>query len=205
MSFCLQLFCYTTICNLQNSSKVNKIDLETWRFSFESPPMTDWQLHVKGRYSADNSYYLVEEIVGIVFDIDMPDTIAFIHPDFIKSDAREDSVRGGADGTNWQNSGDDYEIDDEESASDENETMILEGDLSWIQFAKSFAVYKQEREKEVDKLIIDEAEGGKQVSTDEPHQRGTLPAADVGGKEDITDQSRQFASRFQSFDHMLNL
>lgn len=62
--------------------------------------------------------------------------------------------------------------------------------------------------KEVDKLIIDELaekEGGKQVGTDEPHQGGTLPAADVGGKQDITDQSRQFASRFQSFDHMLQV
>lgn len=202
------MYSYQSIYQHYQNNRQIKGQLETWRFSFDPPPMTNWQLHVKGRYSADNSYYLVEEIVGIVFDIDMPDMIAFIHPDFIKSETREDSVRGGADGTNWQNSGDDYEIDDEESASDENETLILEGDLSWIQFKKPFAVYKQEREKEVDKLIIDEAAekvGGKQVSTDEPHQGGTLPAADVGGKEDITDQSRQFASRFQSFDHMLNL
>src|SRR5690606_5105782 len=76
----------------QNNRQING-QRETWRFSFDPPPMTNWQLHVKGRYSADNSYYLVQEIVGIVFDIDMPHTIAFIHPDFIKSDTKEDSVR----------------------------------------------------------------------------------------------------------------
>src|SRR5690606_37428863 len=39
----------------------------------------------------------------------------------------------------------------------------------------------------------------------EPHQGGSLPAADVGGKEDVTDRERQFASRFKSFDRMLQV
>ena len=199
---------YRSIYQHYQNNRQLKGQLETWRFSFEPPPMTNWQLHVKGRYSTDNTYYLVEEIVGIIFDIDMPKTIAFINPDFVKNDIKDDSVRGGAGGVNWQNSGDELEIDDEQSASDENETLVFDGDLSWVSFTKPFDVYKQERVKEVDKLIIDESaekEGGKQVSTDEPHQGGTLPAADVGGKQDITDQSRQFASRFQSFDHMLQV
>ncbi|MDO8653185.1 MAG: hypothetical protein Q7R66_13450 [Undibacterium sp.] len=84
--------------------------------------------------------------------------------------------------------------------------MVFDGDLSWVRYTKPFDVYKQERVKNVNKLIIDELaekEGGTQVSTTEPHQGGILPVTDVGGKQDITDQSRQFVSRFQSFDHML--
>ena len=84
----------------------------------------------------------------------------------------------------------------------------MEGDLSWIRFTKPFDVYKQEQVKDSSKLIMNELaekEAGREVSTDEPHQGGTLPAADVGGKQDITDRERQFASRFKSFDHMLQV
>lgn len=59
--------------------------LESWRFSFEPTPMTNWRLHARGRYNASKSHYLVEEIVGIDFDVNLPESVAFINPDFVKS------------------------------------------------------------------------------------------------------------------------
>ena len=182
--------------------------LESWRFSFEPPPMTNWKLHVRGRYDASKSHYLVEEIVGIDYDVNLPESVAFINPDFFKSKQNDGKARTGSGGTAWQHIDEEFEIDDEQSASDENETLILEGDLTWCRFTKPCRVYKQEEVKERRNQILDELaekEAGRDVSTGEPYQGGTLPSADVGGKEDITDRERQFASRFKSFDHLLQV
>ncbi len=182
--------------------------LENWRFSFTPPPMTNWKLHVRGRFNASKSHYLVEEIVGIDYDVNLPDSVAFIHPDFVKNKKTDGKARSGSGGTAWQQTDQEFEIDDERSASDENETLMLEGDLTWRRFTKPCKVYKQEEVKERPNLILDERaekEGGRDVSTGEPHQGGTLPAADVGGNEDVTDRERQFASRFKSFDHLLQV
>ncbi|WP_261730766.1 Tn7-like element transposition protein TnsE [Shewanella xiamenensis] len=199
---------YQSIYQHYQSKRELRGALESWRFSFEPPPMTNWQLHVRGRYNASKSHYLVEEIVGILFDVDMPNSVAFINPAFVKKEKNEEGVRTGSGGVNWKNTDEEFEIDDEQSASDQNETLVLEDDLSWSSFTKPCDVYKQEKLKDGHKLIMDELadkETGREVCTDEPHQGGTLPAADVGGKQDITDRERQFASRFKSFDHMLQV
>ncbi len=199
---------YQSIYQHYQLNREFKGKLECWRFSFEPPAMNNWRLHVKGRYSSDKASYLIEEIIGIVFDVDVPNSIAFINPAFVKRDLKDKSARAGSGGENWQNNEDEFEVDDDQSASDQNETLVLDGDLSWISFTKPFDVYKQELMQDSSKLIMDkltEKEAGREVSTDEPHQGGTLPAADVGGKQDITDRERQFASRFKSFDHMLQV
>jgi len=185
-----------------------KDNLESWRFSFDPPPMNNWKFHTRGRYSKDKKKYLIEEIIGIEFDVDIPSSIAFINPAFVKREVNDELARPGSSGISWQTNGGEFEIDDDQSASAQNESLILEGDLSWISFSKPFDVYKQEQVKDSSKLIIDERsdnEAGKDVSTGEPHKGGNLPAADVGGKQDITNQERLFASRFKSFDHMLKV
>jgi len=182
--------------------------LESWCFSFEPPPMTNWRLHVRGRYDHSKTHYLIEEIIGIEFDVKMPATVAFINPDFVKKESSEEGARSGNGGTHWQSNDEEFVVDDEQSASDKNETLVLEDDLSWVRFKNICDVYKQERVQDTNKLIIDEfaeKQASREVSTDEPYQGGTLPSADVGGKQDVTDRERQFASRFQSFDHMLQV
>ncbi|GIA21354.1 transposase [Vibrio cholerae] len=199
---------YQSIYRHYQLNREQKGALEIWRFSFEPPPMINWQLHVRGRYSARKSHYLIEEIVGIVFDVDIPDRVAFINSAFVRKEQNEEGVRAGSGSANWQDSAEEFEVEDEESASDQSETLILEGDLSWGSFTKPFDVYKQEKVKDSSKFMMDELsdrEAGREVSTDEPWQGGTLPAADVGGKQDITDLERQFASRFKSFDHLLQV
>lgn len=199
---------YESIFKHYQSNRQGDGSKEVWRFSFEPPPMTNWQLHVKGRLSIDKKIYLVEEIVGIIFDVEMPESVGFIHPDFRKNKVEDESALDGAGSVNWTSNNEEFEIDDEQSASDDSEALLLEGDSSWIRFTKPFKVYKQERVKKSNRLIIDELgdkEAGRQVSTDEPHQGGELPAADVGGKHDVTDRNCQFASRFHSFNLMLKV
>lgn len=62
--------------------------------------MNNWQLHVKGRYSSDNASYLIEEIIGIVFDVNVPSSVAFINPAFVKRDPKDESARAGSSGDN---------------------------------------------------------------------------------------------------------
>ena len=204
----LALSSYQSIYRHFQSKHEIKGALESWCFSFEPPPMTNWQLHVRGRYDRSKTHYLIEEIIGIEFDVDMPATVAFINPDFVRKESNEEGARSGTGCTDWQSSDEEFVVDDDQSASDQNEALVLEDDLSWIRFKKTCEVYKQERVKDTNKLIIDEfaeKQAGREVSTDEPYQGGTLPSADVGGKQDVTDRERQFASRFQSFDQMLQV
>ncbi|MCR4534549.1 Tn7-like element transposition protein TnsE [Shewanella xiamenensis] len=204
----LALSSYQSIYQHYRSQRQFKGSLESWCFSFAPPPMTNWQLHVRGRYDRSKTHYLIEEIIGIEFDVHMPNSVAFINPAFVKKDKNEEGVRTGSSGVDWKNTDKEFEIDDEQSASDQNETFVLEGDLSWSSFTKPCDVYKQEKVKDGHKLIMDELadkETGREVSTDEPYQGGALPAADVGGKQDITDREIQFASRFKSFDRMLQV
>jgi hypothetical protein len=133
--------------------------------------MNNWQLHVKGRYSGDKAMYLVEEIVGVVFDVDVPSSIAFINPDFFKRDTKDKSARAGFGGVNWLNNEDEFEIDDDQTGSDQNETLALEGDLSWIRFTKPFDVYKQEQVKGSSKLIMNELAERKRVEKLAPMSR----------------------------------
>lgn len=44
-----------------------------------------------------------------------------------------------------------------------------------------------------------------EVSTDEPTEGGVLPAADFAGPDDQTDLTRMYESRFEAFNHMLEL
>jgi hypothetical protein len=181
---------------------------ESWCFSFDPPPMDNWTLHVRGRFSDDKSSYLVEEIIGIDIDTEMPVLVAFIHPDFVKKENKDGSVRHGSGSVDWRDQEEEYEIDDEESASDQNQTTVIESGASFVRFKRPCSVVKQERFTPSHKLIIDEEserEGGKQVSTDEPNQAGKLPSADLGGKQDLTDRDRYYAGRFISFDHMLKI
>ena len=60
--------------------------------------MTNWKLHVRGRYNTGKSHYLVEEIVGIDFDVNLPESVAFIHPDFVNNKQTDSKARSGSGG-----------------------------------------------------------------------------------------------------------
>ena len=133
----LALSSYQSIYRHFQANHEIKGTLESWCFSFEPPPMTNWQLHVRGRYDRSKTHYLIEEIIGIEFDVDMPATVAFINPDFVKKDSNEEGARSGTGGTDWQSSDEEFVVDDDQSASDKNEILVLEDDLSWVRFKKN--------------------------------------------------------------------
>jgi hypothetical protein len=181
---------------------------ETWNFSFEPPPITNWCLSVRGRYAEDETKYLVEEIIGVEIDDEMPGSVAFINPNFIKKEQNDDSSGCSTGGGRSQNSGGDYEIDDTQTASDQNKTVVVNGDLSWVKFKKPSKVTIQNQIKPVSKVFVNkkgEDEGLKQGSTDEAYPGGGLPSVDVGGKQEVTDPEPKYASRFESFNHMLGV
>jgi hypothetical protein len=53
--------------------------------------MDGWTLHFRGRYNRSQDAFLVEEIVGIEIDTDIPTDISFDHPSFtqIKTEGQQ--------------------------------------------------------------------------------------------------------------------
>ena len=72
------------------------------------------------------SHYLVEEIIGIVCDVDMCCCVAFINPAFAKNEQNEEGARTGSCGVGWLHTDEEFEVDDEQSASDQSEALVLE-------------------------------------------------------------------------------
>lgn len=179
-----------------------------WTFNFDPPDMTNWKFHIKGKMSHEQQAYLVQEIIGIEIDSEMPASVSFHHSSFIKKKQKEHKAITGEDGQNWLTREDDLNIDDIESASDDNSTIILDDGRAWVSFTKECAVSKKTQEKESTKISDNGEESiqtGQNISTDEAHQGGTLPSADVGGKQDASDKDKLCASRFQSFNDMLKV
>lgn len=73
---------------------------------------------------------------------------------------------------------DELSIDDLESASDENNTIVLDDGRLWVSFSKPCSVTKKTQEKEITKVSENGDNGilaGEKVSTDDAHQGGTHP------------------------------
>lgn len=183
---------------------------QSWNFSFEPPPLDGWELHVRGRTSRNKQYYLIEEIIGTKLNVNVPDSVTFINDDFIKREVDTNDPRSGSRGDKWQENTEQFEFDDQIQPSDKRERLVLEGRQSWISFNKPFDVNKRVRTETVPQYHEDDTsnwKGGRDVSSRESHQGGTIPAADIGGKtegEDM-DNQRQFAGRFKSFDFMIQV
>ncbi len=181
-----------------------------WTFNFDPPDMTNWKFHVKGKMSHKQQAYLVHEIIGIEIDSEIPDSVQFHNPSFIRRKSKEHTALegGGDDGQSWHVRPDELSIDDLESASDENSTIVLDDGRLWVSFSKPCSVTKKTQEKELTKVSENGDNGilaGEKVSTGDAHQGGTLPSADVGGKQDLSDKEKECASRFQSFNDMLKI
>jgi len=199
---------YQSIYKHYVANSVRNEKTESWRFSFDPPRMSGWKLHTRGRYSGNKAHYLIDEILGIEFDVDVPKSIAFHHPDFVNKKSTEEAANSGKGGTKWSKAEGEFEIDDTLTASGSNEPVSTDGHEGWIKFSKPFEVYRNTRVSEVKSLVQvqkNEKNACKVVSTAEPHHGGVLPAADLGTSDDDTSREKEFASRFTSFDHMIQI
>lgn len=199
---------YQSIYQHYIANSVRNEKNESWRFSFDPPKMNGWKIHTRGRYSSSKGHYLIDEILGIEFNVDVPKSIAFHHPDFVSKKNTEQTANTGKSSTKWSKSEGEFEIDDNSTASDNNETVSTDSHEGWIKFSKPFEVYRNTRVSEVRSLVqgqVLEKNSSKVVSTAESHQGGVLPVADLGGSDDDASREKEFASRFTSFDHMVQI
>ena len=82
---------FESICRYFNTQLIDKDGWKKWIFQFDPPSMDGWTLHFRGRYNRSQDAFLVEEIVGIEIDTDIPTDISFDHPSFtqIKTEGQQ--------------------------------------------------------------------------------------------------------------------
>ena len=186
-------------------SKVNN-GWERWTFSFEPPEMLGWSFSFNGRVNQPSNKFLVEEITDLTFHGSLPDRVLFKHDSFKRYENKK--TTGTPNGSPWTKRPDDHELDDDDSASNDNEPVILRNETHRINFLGHTQTTKVNQ-------IIESETGSRnpepndvaseKVSTDEPTEGGNLPAADFSGPIDETDLTKMCEGRFEAFNHMLEL
>jgi hypothetical protein len=186
-------------------SRVNN-GWETWTFSFEPPQMLGWSFVFHGRQDETSDKFFVEEITDLTFHGSLPDRVLFQHDSFKRY---ENKVTGGTpNGSPWTQRPDEHEINDDESASNNNAPVILRNNTHTINFLGHTQTAKVNQVVESDTGASNPEPNevaSEEVSTDEPTEGGKLPAADFTGPNDATDLTRMCESRFEAFNHMLEL
>lgn len=199
---------FESISRYFNTQLKDENGWKKWIFQFDPPPMEGWTLHFWGRYNTSQDAFLVEEIVGIEIDTDIPTNITFSHPSFIRIK------------TEGQQSGQGYKpeysgslgstIEDDTTASIKQGIRVLNGNESWLSFIKPLEINKKGKTKITGQKINDDSDSnesslGHLVSTDEANSAGDLPAADVGGKKDYTNYDEKYTQRYNDFNSMIGL
>lgn len=186
-------------------SRVNN-GWEMWTFSFEPPEMLGWKFVFHGRQDETSNKFFVEEITDLTFHGSLPDRVLFQHDSFKRYENKR--TGGTPNGSPWTQRPDEHEINDDETASNNYEPVILRNDTHTINFLGHTQTAKVNQ-------VVESDTGGsnpepnevasEEVSTDEPAEGGILPAADFTGPNDTTDLTRMCESRFEAFNHMLEL
>lgn len=179
---------------------------EMWTFSFEPPQMLGWSFVFHGRQDETSRKFFVEEITDLTFHGSLPDRVLFQHDLFKRYENKESA--GTPNGSPWTQRPDEHQINDDESASNNNAPVILRNDTHIINFLghTQTAKVNQIVESETGTSNPEPNEvASEEVSTDEPTEGGKLPAADFTGPNDATDLTRMCESRFEAFNHMLKL
>lgn len=179
---------------------------ETWTFSFEPPQMFGWSFVFHGRQDEAGNKFFVEEITDLTFHGNLPDRVLFQHDSFKRYENKGSG--GNPNGSPWTQRPDKHEINDDETASNNNKPVILRNDTHTINFLGQTQTIKvnQVVESETGPSNPKSNEiASEEVSTDEPTEGGKLPAADFTGPNDTTDLTRICESRFEAFNHMLEL
>ena len=186
-------------------SRVNS-GWEMWTFSFEPPEMLGWSFTFHGRPDETSNKFFVEEITDLTFHGSLPDSVLFQHDSFKRYENKR--TGGTPNGSSWTQRPDEHEINDDETASNNNEPVILRNDTHTINFLGHTQTVKVNQVVESDTGASNPESNeiaSEEVSTDEPTESGKLPAADFSGPNDSTDLTRMCESRFEAFNHMLEL
>ena len=198
---------FESICRYFNTQMIDKDGWKKWIFQFDPPPMQGWKLHFRGRYNPSQDDFLVEEIIGLEIDTDIPTDITFDHPSFTQ--IKTEGQQSGQGYKPEYSSTLDSTIEDNATASIEQGVRILNGNESWVSFNKPLTIKKKGKTKITGQKIIDnendDSNSGHLVSTDEANSAGDLPSADVGGKKDHTNYDQKYAQRYNDFNSMIQV
>lgn len=199
---------FESICRYFNAQSKEKDGWKKWIFRFDPPSMNRWSLHCRGRYNSTKDAFLVEEIIGVEIDTDIPTDITFNHPSFIQT--KKEGEQSGQSYKPEYSETLDPEIEDDTTASNQHGIQILSGNESWVSFIKPLDIKKKGTVRITGKKADEdnnenELDSGHLVSTDEAHSAGDLPAADVGGKKDYTNYDQKYANRYNDFNSMIGI
>jgi hypothetical protein len=136
---------FESICRYFNTQLIDKDGWKKWIFQFDPPSMDGWTLHFRGRYNRSQDAFLVEEIVGIEIDTDIPTDISFDHPSFtqIKTEGQQSEQGYKPEYSSTL----DPTIEDGTTASIEHGVRILDGNESWVSFKKPLTINKKGKPK----------------------------------------------------------
>jgi len=193
--------------NTENNLDVSS-GYKRWLFHLDPPQMSGWSLSYEGRVDSSGEYFLVEKIIDIEINAQIPSRIYFHNPTFTHPDEEKPATNGGK-GSDPYERPEDHKVDDDREASDANQSFLLGGNTCSLRFKNKFATSKatkpkrsyrpnssQEPTKRADDI----------VSTNEPGSNGEIPSADMGGGvQDCTDHSEEYASRFTAFNMMVQM
>lgn len=177
---------------------------ETWLFRFHPPIMEGWTLRFSGVADKASKSIMVNEITSLSILPQMPYSVAFEHGafrEYKKDDTSEQKMKGS-----YQQRPDEHQIDDEVTASDDSEAIILQGSDLKLRFIKPFITAKRTDKKraESNAKAEESEEANDIVSIAEPEPCGDAPAADFSGHQDESDLTKYCESRFSGFFHMLD-
>lgn len=179
----------------------------SWVFRFDPPNMAGWRLESQGRFNADNSQFLVEQIVGCVVLNKMPAQVVFKGDGILDTEVLQDE-EGDDHGPKKKVSGTPV-LDSAVTPNDEYVEHFKNTSLAF-----SFATHV-ETEVQAQKKIVSKAGKGKAEnddakmaesrgsSTEEPNMAGDGKPISVGAADGLTISSEEAVNRFRLFNDML--
>lgn len=194
---------YESISRLQINTG-NSLGLyQIWDFQFEPPSMRGAMLKVRGNWDRDTNTFFVYEVSGIAnIAANVPEEVDFVSPKFFILESG-----GGSSGGGPAERPPEHEVEDESGESKENYPVILQGNATIFEFAKSFNTRKAatKTKKSGNRGDGESTQAPNKVSTEEQGPDGTLPSADWDGLDDQTEDTNLYESRFASFFKMLEI
>jgi hypothetical protein len=179
---------------------------DTWLFRFDLPDITDWDFDCLGRYSDDQSMFIVDEIIGVKIANEMPGTICYQGKGFTENINRNEPLPSEKT-TDFSNTRA-HQLDADAVPNDEYVEHFSNTSLT-VSFKSTFTsgVIRTPRTMTNNNRsgeTKDRDEDIRRASTSEPTVMGNDKPISVGGARDPEEQQRQLKNRFELFSKVID-
>jgi len=173
--------------------------IKTWKFKFEPPNLTDFDLSLTGWLDKKTNNYYVYEITSVQnVNCDLPKKV-FFNSDKFKAGTQS----GGTRSTGGYSSSNDEVIDDTQEADIDSRLKNIDIPKTLFSFAQPIETRKVVKRKSKGRTGADAETTDEFVelefSADEAIVGGTACQADFAGLEDESDALELYMQRFESF------